>query len=84
MHDLKSIPTKAYVVEKKSAPFVLQDILLDEIQSHEVLVEILYTGLCHTVRIAAYFRASVYSFVLGYRGSTWWHACWWLSRYSRP
>ncbi|KAM0252545.1 hypothetical protein ACHAQJ_007677 [Trichoderma viride] len=48
MHDIKDIPTKAYVIEGIGSPFILQDVLLDEIQNHEVLVEIMYTGLCHT------------------------------------
>ncbi|KAL6828727.1 GroES-like protein [Trichoderma camerunense] len=70
MHDLKSIPTKAYVVEKKGAPFVLQDILLDEIQSHEVLVEILYTGLCHTDIVVQHGGMPVggYPAILGHEG----------------
>ncbi|KAK4083663.1 uncharacterized protein Triagg1_1325 [Trichoderma aggressivum f. europaeum] len=70
MHDLKSIPTKAYVVEKKGAPFILPDILLDEIQSHEVLVEILYTGLCHTDIVVQHGGMPVggYSAILGHEG----------------
>ncbi|OPB39093.1 hypothetical protein A0O28_0047980 [Trichoderma guizhouense] len=70
MHDLKSIPTKAYVVESKGAPFVLQDILLDEIQSHEVLVEILYTGLCHTDIVVQHGGMPVggYPAILGHEG----------------
>lgn len=43
--------TVAYVLEKKNAPFVLRDVVLDELQPSEVLVEIKYTGLCHTVRL---------------------------------
>ncbi|KAE8364609.1 chaperonin 10-like protein [Aspergillus caelatus] len=42
------LTTKAYVVEKKGAPFILRDIILDQVQPAEVLVEIKYTGLCHT------------------------------------
>ncbi|PCH05440.1 hypothetical protein PENOC_028970 [Penicillium occitanis (nom. inval.)] len=40
--------TLAYVLEKANAPFVLRDVVLDELQPSEVLVEIRYTGLCHT------------------------------------
>ncbi|EEA21021.1 hypothetical protein TMatcc_001029 [Talaromyces marneffei ATCC 18224] len=40
--------TLAYVLEKANAPFVLRDVVLDELQPSEVLVEIKYTGLCHT------------------------------------
>lgn len=46
----KQIPTTAFVVEKPGAPFVLQDVVLDEVRANEVLVEMKYTGLCHTVR----------------------------------
>lgn len=42
--------TSAYVVEDKNAPFVLQTVVLDALQPSEVLVEMKYTGLCHTVR----------------------------------
>jgi Zn-dependent alcohol dehydrogenase len=45
----KQIPTKAFVVEAPNAPFVLQDVILDEVRDNEVLVEMKYTGLCHTV-----------------------------------
>lgn len=41
--------TRAYVLEKANAPFVLRDVVLDALQPSEVLVEIKYTGLCHTV-----------------------------------
>ncbi|KAJ5190446.1 Polyketide synthase enoylreductase [Penicillium cinerascens] len=44
----KHIPTKAFVVEAPHAPFVLQDVVLDEVRDNEVLVEMKYTGLCHT------------------------------------
>lgn len=45
----KNIPTRALVVEKPGAPFILEDITLDEVRDNEVLVEMKYTGLCHTV-----------------------------------
>jgi hypothetical protein len=41
--------TKAYVVNEKGGPFTLEDVVLDELQPDEVLVEMSYTGLCHTV-----------------------------------
>lgn len=47
----KQIPTKAFVVDAPEAPFVLQDVVLDEVRSNEVLVEMKYTGLCHTVSV---------------------------------
>lgn len=48
----QQIPTIAFVVEKPGAPFVLQDVVLDEVRTNEVLVEMKYTGLCHTVCIS--------------------------------
>lgn len=45
----KQIPTKAYVVDCPGAPFILQDVILDEVKPGELLVEMRYTGLCHTV-----------------------------------
>ena len=50
MNEPEIIPTKAYVLSERGGPFVLTDVILDEIQLNEVLVEIKYTGLCHTVR----------------------------------
>jgi Zn-dependent alcohol dehydrogenase len=44
------IPTKAYLVEEEGGPFVLKDVVLDQLEPDEVLVEMKYTGLCHTVR----------------------------------
>ncbi|CAL5874487.1 uncharacterized protein PFLUO_LOCUS8783 [Penicillium psychrofluorescens] len=40
----KQIPTKAFVVEEPGAPFILQDVILDEVRANEVLVEMKYTG----------------------------------------
>lgn len=51
MDQFKDIRTKAYVVEKSGAPFILQDVILDEVRDDEVLVEMKYTGLCHTVSL---------------------------------
>jgi Zn-dependent alcohol dehydrogenase len=41
--------TEALVVEAPGAPFKLQQVTLSRIQSKELLVEIKYSGLCHTV-----------------------------------
>ena len=46
---LKNIQTKALVVNSPGQPFTLQDIVLDEVRTNELLVEMLYTGVCHTV-----------------------------------
>ena len=58
MTQLRNIPTKAYVVDAKGAPFMLRDVILDEVREHEVLVEIKYTGICHTVRLNILFCLS--------------------------
>ncbi|CAM1506019.1 Fc.00g056600.m01.CDS01 [Cosmosporella sp. VM-42] len=48
MNEPEIISTKAYVLSERGGPFVLTDVILDEVQLNEVLVEIKYTGLCHT------------------------------------
>ncbi len=48
-HPLTNIRTKALVVEYVNAPFKLMDIILDEVRSDELLVEMKYSGVCHTV-----------------------------------
>lgn len=45
----KNIRTTALVVHRPADAFVLEDVILDEVRSDEVLVEMKYTGLCHTV-----------------------------------
>ena len=49
----RNIRTKAYVVQDKGSPFTLCDVVLDEVRPNEVLVEVWYTGICHTVCISA-------------------------------
>ncbi|KAL2837305.1 chaperonin 10-like protein [Aspergillus pseudoustus] len=48
MKEPKDVQTQAYVVDHKGAPFVLRDVILDKVLPTEVLVEMKYTGLCHT------------------------------------
>ncbi|KAJ5814789.1 Polyketide synthase enoylreductase [Penicillium riverlandense] len=67
----KQILTRAFVVEEPGAPFVLQDVVLDEVRDNEVLVEMKYTGLCHT-DIAVQHGAipvGAYPAVLGHEGA---------------
>ena len=45
----ESTNTKALVVVKPGAEFVLQDVICDHVGNHDVVVEIKYSGLCHTV-----------------------------------
>jgi Zn-dependent alcohol dehydrogenase len=47
----KDIHTKAFVVPSLGSPFVLMDVILDEVRQNEVLVDMKYTGICHTVRV---------------------------------
>ncbi|KAJ5779621.1 Polyketide synthase enoylreductase [Penicillium paradoxum] len=67
----KQIPTTAFVVEKPGAPFVLQDVILDEVRANEVLVEMKYTGLCHTDIVVQQGAIPVgdYPAVLGHEGA---------------
>lgn len=46
---LHDIPTQALVVEHAGAPFKLTDIILDEVREDELLVEMMYSGICHSV-----------------------------------
>jgi aryl-alcohol dehydrogenase len=43
-----STTTRAAVVEGPGAPFVVQEVVLDDVRAGEVLVEIVAAGLCHT------------------------------------
>jgi Zn-dependent alcohol dehydrogenase len=40
---------KAIVVEKAGGPWTLQDVVLSELRDDELLVEMQYSGICHTV-----------------------------------
>lgn len=46
---LTNIETEALVVTKPGDDFRLTPITLDEIRGNEVLVEMKYSGICHTV-----------------------------------
>ncbi|OQE43041.1 hypothetical protein PENCOP_c003G06260 [Penicillium coprophilum] len=67
----KQILTTAFVVEKPGAPFVLQDVVLDEVRANEVLVEMKYTGLCHTDIVVQQGAMPIgdYPAVLGHEGA---------------
>lgn len=74
MEGPKNIHTQAYVVQSKDAPFELHDVILDEIRPNEVLVEMKYTGICHTVSPMQIPDIIVINPWPGHRGSTWWYA----------
>ncbi|CAI7616592.1 hypothetical protein N7533_009250 [Penicillium manginii] len=65
------IPTKAFVVDAPGSPFILRDVILDEVRSNEVLVEMKYTGLCHTDIVVQQGAIPVgdYPAVLGHEGA---------------
>lgn len=44
-----NIETEAFVVDSPNAPFKLTPIILDEMREDEFLVEMKYSGICHTV-----------------------------------
>lgn len=43
------LETIAYVVHDAKEDFKLEDIVLDEMQDDELLVDMKYSGICHTV-----------------------------------
>lgn len=45
-----NIHTEGLVVDKPGADFVMRPVILDEVRDDEVLVEMKYSGICHTVR----------------------------------
>ncbi|KAF4946368.1 hypothetical protein FSARC_14212 [Fusarium sarcochroum] len=48
MASLTDIATEALVIEKPGGKFQMRPIILDEVRSDEVLVEMRYSGICHT------------------------------------
>ncbi|EED16210.1 alcohol dehydrogenase, putative [Talaromyces stipitatus ATCC 10500] len=67
----KHIETRALVVEKPQGPFVLHDVIFDEVRDDEVLVEIKYSGLCHTDLVAQQGLIPLAGFpvILGHEGA---------------
>lgn len=45
----KNIETIGYVVHGVKEDFKLEKIILDDIQDNELLVDMKYSGICHTV-----------------------------------
>lgn len=48
-----NIETEAFVVHQPGDDFKLTPIVLDEVRGNEVLVEMKYSGICHTVSFPA-------------------------------
>jgi hypothetical protein len=49
MANSTNIHTEALVVQEPGGEFVMKPVILDEVRSDEVLVEMQYSGICHTV-----------------------------------
>lgn len=47
-----NIETEAIIVAKPGDDFKLSPIILDEVRGNEVLVEMKYSGICHTVSLS--------------------------------
>ncbi|KAI1616902.1 putative alcohol dehydrogenase [Exophiala viscosa] len=65
------ITTKALVVEKPGAPFVVEDVVLDKLRDNELLVDIKYAGLCHTDLVIQHGKMPIGGFpvVAGHEGA---------------
>ncbi|VUC22994.1 unnamed protein product [Clonostachys rosea] len=70
MSNAEKITTKAYVVAERGGPFELRDVVLDKLHPTEVLVEIKYTGICHTDLVVQQGGMPIggYPAVLGHEG----------------
>ena len=49
MAETKDIETIAYVVHGPKQDFTLEDVILTGMQDSELLVDMKYSGICHTV-----------------------------------
>jgi Zn-dependent alcohol dehydrogenase len=47
---LTNIETVALVVDKPGGAFELKPVVFDQVRDDEFLVEMLYSGICHTVQ----------------------------------
>ncbi|KAJ0119742.1 alcohol [Diaporthe amygdali] len=69
---LTNIETEAFVVAEPKAPFKLTPISLDEVREKEILVEMKYSGICHTdivVQQGLLQHLTEYPVVLGHEGA---------------
>ena len=53
---VKDFETKALVVEKPGSGFRMTDIILDRVREDVLLIEMLYSGICHTVSHSSCFQ----------------------------
>jgi hypothetical protein len=64
---LKDIKTRALVVAQPKADFVMQTVFYDEVREDEYLIEMKYSGICHTVRFlskAPYQKSKTFAYSL--------------------
>lgn len=54
-----NIETIALVVNKPGDDFKMADIVLDEVRGDELLIEMKYSGICHTVSACESLRDSL-------------------------
>ncbi|KAG6363617.1 hypothetical protein INS49_008718 [Diaporthe citri] len=69
---LTNIETEAFVVTEPKAPFKLTPISLDEVRGKEILVEMKYSGICHTdivVQQGLLQHLTDYPVILGHEGA---------------
>ncbi|SMR61889.1 unnamed protein product [Zymoseptoria tritici ST99CH_1E4] len=67
----KNIETLAYVVHDAKQPFKLETVVLDELRDNEVLVDIQYSGICHTDLVfqQGEIKACPYPAIFGHEGA---------------
>ncbi|EME86925.1 uncharacterized protein MYCFIDRAFT_30433 [Pseudocercospora fijiensis CIRAD86] len=67
----KNISTIGYVVHDANEPFKLENLILDDLQPTEVLVEMQYSGICHTDLVIqqGQIRVCPYPAILGHEGA---------------
>ena len=67
---MNAMPIRALVVEKKDAPFVEQELELEEPTRGEALVRIVAAGVCHTDQITRHGDMPMpFPSVLGHEGA---------------
>ena len=64
----KDFETVALVVDEPGKDFKLQEIILDEVRDDEFLIEMKYTGICHTVSVVELIESD-FLIVPGYRAA---------------
>jgi len=65
-----NIETEAFVVDEPNAPFKLTPIIIDEMRDDEFLIEMKYSGICHTVSTLVVYIQIRYLALSGIASST--------------